>query len=137
METYLLNTLARQFVVHVFFSRKHVFTRVSKRNGNKRRVPTCQHVYTYVRQDYLPDRFGSETHDDGGGQGATAVQEQLPLLQDHGGEGGLPGFLQGFVGEPHQGNGDVDIAGDVRRGSGSLGHALRPIAAVGALEANI
>lgn len=88
------------------------------------------HVHTSMvgcTQDHLSDRFGSETHDDGGGQGATIVQEQLPLLQDHGGEGGLPGFLQGIVGEPHQGDGDVDIAGDVRRGSSSPGKALRPL----------
>ena len=76
-------------------------------------------------QDYLPDRLGAETHDDGGGQGAAAVQEQLPLLQDHGDDGGLPGLLQGFVGQPHQGDGDVDLAGDVRRGSSADGSPLR------------
>lgn len=76
-------------------------------------------------QDYLPDRLGSETHDDGGGQGATAVQEQLPLLQDHGGDGRLPGFLSRAIREPHQGDGDVGFAGDVRRGPSSHGDALR------------
>lgn len=82
-------------------------------------------------QDYLPDRLGAETHDDGGGPGAAAVQEQLPLLQDDGDDGGLPGLLQGVVGEPHQGDGDVDLARDVRRGSSAHGNALRVGLSVG------
>lgn len=74
-----------------------------------------------VFQDYLSHRLCPKTDDDGDGQEREALQEQLPLLQDDGGHGGIPGFLQRLVGEPHQGDGHLYAAGSVRRGPSSYG----------------